>query len=257
MFLLTISAYQPTLFEMMGIPRNSDKTKQNINTEVTDNGGNIGEVGVIHDVEGSSHDDDDVPTEYIPERKFQERIHRLEWNNHARDSTDQEAGIVSGSIFDTVLPLTQGHQDEADVTKSKETASIPLWDDLFESKNKAREKTSTENANVGLGDLLCLFEDGTEDSDREDDSGSTFQASNANDRIDPNLLSQGAQNVANEVISTMPSREMLEGSYPNWKENVYFALMQKDSNELEQALDNVRHSRMRLQAQKEELLKEC
>jgi hypothetical protein len=254
---------------MMGIPRDSDKTEQN-----TDNNGdqcdynmrNIDEERISLDAEkcGDGDGDGDVPIEYVPERECDDRIHRLEWSNDATNSTDEDTGIASGSIFDTVLRMTQEHHDEIDNVNTRKGKPLPLWDDLFESKNRGDEKAKADTE-AGLDDLLCLFEDGaTDDSHGENNDSDSVQTSkDEQHRIDSSLLSQGAQEVANEVISGVLSREKtaatLEGSCPNWKENIYFALIQKDPNEIRKALENVQESRMRMQAQKAQLLKawEC
>eukprot|EP00536_Pseudo-nitzschia_multiseries_P016185 jgi/Psemu1/312877/fgenesh1_kg.1042_\ len=47
---------------------------------------------------------------------------------------------------------------------------------------------------------------------------------------------------------------MLERSCPNWKENIYFALSQKDPVDITQALESVRESKMHIQAQKKRIL---
>ncbi len=233
---------------MMGIPRDSDKTKHNADSDAIDGRGNAGEARVSHDPEqiGNDEDDDDMPAEYVPERKRQEKIRRFEWKNGAGDNADREGDIASGSIFDTVLPFTQV-DDEMDAPK--DGTSVPLWDDLFDSKKQERKQADTDDPIVGLDDLLCLFADGKEGKDNEGDG---------DDRIDPTLLSQGAKAMANEVISSVSS-EKLSASHPNWKENIYFAMTQKDPNELSQALENVQESKKRLQAEKEEMLRawEC
>lgn len=257
---------------MMGIPRDSEKTKQNTdsNGDQCDNTmANIGEERVSLNAEEYGDGDDNMPTEYVPERKCDARIHRLEWNNNGEtNSTDEDTEIPSGSIFDTVLRMTQDHHDEIDNhVNTRKGKPLPLWDDLFESKNRGDEKAKAADTEAGLDDLMCLFEDDvvTEDSNGDGHDSDSVQTSNKDDqhRIDVSLLSQGAQEVANEVISGVLSREKtavsLEDSCPNWKENVYFALTQKDPNDIRNALENVQQSRMRMQAQKEQLLKawEC
>ncbi len=245
---------------MMGIPRDVDKNKENGDGEAVKDYCNNGEERTYQRGEKKCDDmdDDDNPTEYVPEREFQETIHRFEWNNSARDSTDPNAGNTSGSIFDMVFPLTQdphnNNDDDDDVSMANPTtSSVPLWDDLFESSKKTREKASAEDGKAGLDDLLCLFDDETTDSSEFGHGGCA--SNNPSDRIDPTILSQGAQQIAKQVISSAPMQEMLEGSYPNWKENIYFALKQTDPSELEQALENVQESRLRLQKEKEEMLK--
>jgi hypothetical protein len=47
---------------------------------------------------------------------------------------------------------------------------------------------------------------------------------------------------------------MLDCACPKWKENVAFALKQEDSQAIDQALVNVRHSRLRMLEMKKEIL---
>ena len=239
---------------MMGIPRDDEKSKEDGDGEAGDDCYNNGEEAANNrGVRSYDHmNDDEIPTEYVPEREYQEKVHRFEWNNSAREASDPKAGNGSGSIFDMVFPLTQDPRNDDDAIVTNETSSIPLWDDLFESSKKAREKASAEDGKAGLDDLLCLFDDQTTDSNELEDDKSATKSS---DRIDPSILSQGAQQIAQKVISSAPLQDSLEGSYPNWKENIYFALKQKDPSELEQALENVQESRLRLQKEKEEMLK--
>ena len=269
------TAYQPTLFEIMGISRDGGKTKENSDNETTDpkedqdeydnTVGNIGKelesLGDKIDGVGVGVDDDnEVQIEYVPERECDDRIHRLAWNNGARDNTNiinEETGTTSGSIFETILQMTQEDQDIVDDDNTKEEKSLPLWDDLFESKNGRNSEASKVDTEVGLDDLLGLFEDGATDSSKDSCS---VQSSSQDEkpRIDMSLLSQGAQVVANEMVSSFSSREKtpatLEHSCPNWKENIYFALLQKDPNDIQEALVNVRQSRIRMQAQRKIIL---
>jgi len=258
----------------MGISRNGGKTKENIENDVADpkegqdkynnTAGNIGKdpesLGDKDDVDDD--DGDDVQTEYIPERECDDRIHRLEWNNGARDDINEETFATSGSIFDTILQMTQEHQDGIDADTTKDEKLLPLWDDLFESKNKKGGAEATGvDAEAGLEDLLDLFGDGATTDSINDDSCSVQSSSeDENQKIDMSLLSQGAQLVANQMVSRFSSRgenttaTLLERSCPNWKENIYFALMQKDPNEIQEALENVRLSRIRMQAQRKRIL---
>jgi len=259
-------AYQPTLFELMGIPRADDKTKQItesgdldtksdrciINTGNMDTDRTIDTIGCF-----DCDDDSDIPAEYVPERESEDRIHRLEWNNGARnDNGLEEPGTTTKSIFDMVLKI---HNESNNMNEQKEKL-IPLWDDLFDSvSGKNGDDKSGTDTEGGLNDLLCLFDSATPDPNRNDDDIQSIESSNDERRVDASLLSQGAQGVAADVISSIKSRTQmvatLEHSYPNWKENIYFSLMQKDSSDLKDALDNVQQSRMRLQALKEQMLK--
>ena len=267
-YICAILAYQPTLFEVMGISRDNDKTKQNIDNDVSDakesqckgKAGILGnEINPLFNEENNENDvdDDDLRTEYVPERECNDRIHRLEWNNGARDNTNEEIGTPSGSIFDTILTMTQEHEGGTDDSNMKEDKPVPLWDDLFESKHDDKSKPRAD-VEAGLDDLLGLFGDGGTRLSKND-SNSIESSSEDENRVDVSLLSQDAQAVANELVSTFSSREKnrieaMERSCPNWKENINFALMQKDPEDISEALENVRESRMRMQAQRKRIL---
>lgn len=255
---------------MMGIPRDREKTKQNIDTEATDNKeeqcvNNIGTTCEEIDLFGAEEynyddDDDDLPTEYVAERERDDKIHRFEWNNDASDTAEKEVPIASGSVFDSVLQIMQGHHEGIDNPKTKEGKPFPLWDDLFESKNGGVREAKADTK-AGLDDLLCLFEDQATNSKQNTScSGQTVEEKQ---RIDVSLLSQDAQEIANKMVSGVLSQKKtaatLEDSCPNWKENIYFALLQKDQSEIREALENVKQTRVRMQALKEQLLKtwEC
>ena len=265
---LHFAAYQPTLFEIMGIPREGDKIKRNSDSGVTctkeeqhdDNAGNSDEEATPLEIEGNDndHDDDDgFCSAYIPEREYDDRIHRLEWNNGARDRNDDETGVASGSILNTVLPVKQNQRDGMAIAATGEHKPLSFWDDLFDAKIRGDNKTKPDTG-AGLDDLLCLFEDEVTAGSESSDKGSGEASS-----VDLSVLSQDARVAAKELVTAFSSRgkttEALERSCPNWKENICFAMLQKDPNEVREALENVQNSRMRMRAEKERMLRswEC
>lgn len=256
----------------MGISRDNGKTKQNTDNNVSDaeedqSKGNTETLGngiiPLFNEESNENDidddDNDLPTEYVPERECNGRIHRLEWGNGARDNTNEEIGVTSGSIFDTILTMTQEHEDGTNDSNTKKDKPVPLWDDLFESRDDGKSKPRAD-VEAGLDDLLGLFGDGDEETYlSKNDSNSVESSSKDENSVDVTLLSQGAKAVANELVSTFSSREKntieaIERACPNWKENIYFALMQKDPKDISEALENVRESRMRMQTQRKRIL---
>ena len=265
-FFFSFQAYQPTLFEVMGISRDKEKTKQNNDVNVIDDKENDSKENIEISTNETSflcleenNSNEEVPTEYVPERDCSNRIHRLEWDNGASNDENEGMGATPGSIFDTILVMTQDQRCETNNKKRMEdnSRSIPLWDDLFESSHN-RDLETVANDDAGLDDLLGLFRD-EETYAAKDISRNVVSSAEGESRANPSLLSQGAQAVAEEVLSTYSSQEkksieMLELSCPNWKENVYFALMQKSSEDILDALKNVRESRVRMQAQRKRIL---
>merc|ERR1712238_401253 len=84
----------------------------------------------------------------------------------------------------------------------------------------------------------------------------TSQSIGVKSPVEMSLLSQDAQAIARQMISSFSSASeaALQRSCPNWKENIHFALLQKDPNEINEALENVRRSKMRMRVAKQKLL---
>jgi hypothetical protein len=278
-------AYQPTLTQMMGFSNNSEKSKENTCSEVTDitndadkdakNGETIESISkaqdtldVVDDNDDGERkgEEDDIPTEYVPERECADQIQRFERNGDTRDTND-EMMTTYGSIWDTILPMTQEQQIVA-VSKNEANSLSRYkspWDELFAQGDEDPEagldylsaSGDEDPEAAGLDDLLGLFEDGAEYP--VDVSCFVQNRGNENNPVDMHLLSQGAQVVASELISNFSSTDktkatLLQRSCPNWKENISFALLQKDPNEIQDALENVRQSKMRLQATRQKIL---
>jgi hypothetical protein len=280
---LLSEAYQPTLTQMMGFSNNREKTEDNTCSEVTDttndadkdakNGETIENISnaqdslvVIDDNDEGEREEDDIPTEYVPERECADQIQRFKRNGDARDTSDERM-TTSGSIWDTILPMTQ-EQQIVNGNKNKANSlslSKSPWDELFAQGDAdpeagldyLSESGDEDSEAAGLDDLLGLFEDGAEDP--VGDSCSVQNRGNENNPVDMHLLSQGAQVVASKLISNFSSTDktkatLLQRSCPNWKENISFALLQKDPNDIQEALENVRQSRMRLHATRQKIL---
>jgi len=277
-----VPTYQPTLTQIMGFSNNSEKTIKNISGEVAvpskdvdrnddDGDGDIIEnqciaQGLLYDDEDEDDKDDNIQTEYVLEREYVEQIQRFERNGGIRGIND-EIMATSGSIWDTVLPMAQKQHDGIATGNMNEANSLPRskypWDELFEGfKDKDAKALSDElsvsvdqDPEAGLDDLLDLFENRAENPA---DDFCTVQSIGDKNPVDISLLSQDAQAVASQMISSFSSAEKTEAalqrSCPNWKENIYFALLQKDPNEIQEALENVRHSRMRMRATKQKIL---
>jgi len=80
-----------------------------------------------------------------------------------------------------------------------------------------------------------------------------------NETVDPAMLSQRARRMAENLVvgieNDLPNVSAIESSCPNWRENIAFALNQRDTDDLAGALERVRESRARLLRTKAALLK--
>jgi len=273
-----VPTYQPTLTQLMGFSNNSEKNIGNISGEVADPSKDVdrddgdGDTienkykaqDLLYDDEDEDDEDDTVQTEYVMEREYVEQIQRFERNGGIRGKNDKIMA-TSGSIWDTVLPLTQKEHDGIATGNMSEANSLSRsrypWDELFEGfKDKDAKALSDElsisvdrDPEAGLDDLLDLFENGAENPV---DDYCTSQSIGDKNPVEMSLLSQDAQAVARQMISSFSSASeaALQRSCPNWKENIYFALLQKDPNEIQEALENVRHSKMRMRVAKQKIL---
>ena len=96
-----ILAYQPTLFEMMGIPKRGDKSNLNGDSEVKDSkedgyDGIFIEEQSSFGVEENCNDDHNNPSEYITKREYDDKIYRLEWINDGRNMVDRKQRYTDG-----------------------------------------------------------------------------------------------------------------------------------------------------------------
>jgi hypothetical protein len=184
----------------------------------------------------NSHNED-LQSEYVKETEYVDksiRVHR----NFSHDSTRIESNECH-SLWDLVTqePQKKGDHEAMHVNVTSK------WDAMFAAQEAEDE---------GLDDLLHLFADNTSvDCSRLPSSA----LDTGTDEVSISMLSQDAQTIAKGIISNVGSKSvMLDCACPKWKENVAFALKQEDSQAIDQALVNVRHSRLRMLEMKKEIL---
>lgn len=177
------------------------------------------------------NNDDFYSKEYLPQRKYLDDIQRFEG-----------IGCIPGT----------------NANRKSKVHSTCKWDDFFDSEcivsNPSTHSDSAKNGSKsGLKHLLCLFEDENEQEDVSYSSGSVLDKEN----VDVSCLSQNAQEIAKRNISLFSTTEkagILKHSCPNWQENVCFALLQKDPDDIKIALENVIKSKERIHAIKQRFL---
>jgi hypothetical protein len=188
--------------------------------------------------EGVEQDENDVVSVYVKERECEDIVSRVH-RNATRKSDDCHPTDGSFSLWDAIAPMTQdGEVKTRNETGPKNERRICQWDDLFTLE---AEDVNDEDFN----DLLNLFDD-HEDDDNEAHTKKSCELA-INEEVSSLVLSQEAQAVAENIISSVGSKkDLLDRSCPNWKENILFALRQDDPEMIEQALENVQKSRQRM-----------
>lgn len=207
-----------------------------------------------------AEDINDAPTEYVPESSTVENeVTRVIWKP---ESHKQREGRKEPTIWDSFPMLTQDVLDRPvaasesvynSVTNSNlndNGRSASSWDELFRSKEEIRDE--------GLDDLLDLFKDNQEASDQGAINRQEVRSDIHDDSTSLAMLSPGAKRIASEIIANISAKDVnvkeIEQSCPNWKENVTFALRQKDPDGIQDALHSVKESRERMQTIKERIL---
>jgi hypothetical protein len=181
-------------------------------------------------------DDDNTESEYVKERVCCDEIKRVHRNG---DDVDTQ-GEDSAAIWDSIVGLTQPEETGKITKDSGPMMTTSKWDDLFAGKDDVTDE--------GLDDLLDLLGGDKESSEQQinDDE---------EEEVKMSMLSQGGRAIAEEIIShAMTKKNLLDVACPGWKENVAFTLRQKDPNEIQNALDNVRESRSRMEETKRRIL---
>jgi hypothetical protein len=188
--------------------------------------------------------DDDIQSEYVPERECTDTISRVHRKGVPKCQDVQDCS--SFSLWDSIAPMTQNGESGANDKCHQASTRKCSWDELFISKE---EEVDDER----LEDLLHLFDD---DKDGPDDDGETdAKPCQDDENTSAPLLSQEAQTIAEQIISNAgPKSDMLDRSCPSWKENVSFALRQDDSATVQEALENVQMSRRRMMKVRERIL---
>ena len=215
---------QPTLTQMMGIERTETSVLEPILEELAEDlKSQTSDTLDVGDDEANilpvSHDDLEEPAE---------PVHRVTWRNG-----NMEAAEAEHSIWSAV------HCGEFASSIHEESS----WDRMFAE----RIIPETEN---GLDALLELF--GAECA------GPSMQGGLGLSQVSSSQLSQSAQNIAATLevkVTADPVRlSKIEGACPNWRENIRFALRQREDDDIKSALENIRESKAKLSKVREAFL---
>ncbi|KAG7342080.1 hypothetical protein IV203_007172 [Nitzschia inconspicua] len=200
-----------------------------------------GENVVEEECKEEKTNEDDEQSEYVEETECTDVISRVHRNGAAE--FHDEHNTASFSLWDSIVPMTQGVGANAINNSAGNDESTSKWDELFQL-----DDNDQDDKDDGLNDLLNLFD--------EDENGKAdTKPCSANGRSSTVLLSQEAQAIADQIISDVGSKsEMLDRSCPNWKENISFALCQDDRETIEQALENVQEARRRMLKVRQKIL---
>ena len=128
--------------------------------------------------------------------------------------------------------------------------------DQFTNIMQSFDFTQSNDQEDGMSHLLELF-GGVDNStepvtflDANDDASLVSDCKDKNDFPNFSQLSQQGQVIAQEIernVNSEPEkRHLIEKMCPNWKENISFALLQKNSIELNNALENLKEERERM-----------
>lgn len=233
--------------------------------------------GIERNKDQSSYDDedeDDVPFEYVPEQpNMEDTINRVVWKpdnrnhgeDHKQDKTlDAIPLLTQRDIQNQQHTVDDGGQTWSlyrrltDPVRFGFTASTSSsWDDLFGCEEEVFRKEG------GLDDLLDLFhsesatmafhdDDVNTEAGRKNNSSSNILQADAPTTL--SMLSPVANRIARDLISKFSDNSIenvnekkkvkaIEMVCPNWKENITFALVQKDPTTIQQALQSLREYR--------------
>lgn len=119
-----------------------------------------------------------------------------------------------------------------------------VFDNLFDHQDEKETEAKALDDLVGMIDVV---------SDQSEIDGP------GKDDVHPGMLSQRAKSVANTIIERVKNDPAaiakLEQACPNWEENVLFAMIQKEKESVEDALEHVREARAKLGVTKQSFLK--
>lgn len=169
-------------------------------------------------------------------------VHRVTWTRgeKVRESNSPET-TFKGS-WETFLTSAVGKDTEQDYECA--------FNRLFAMESP--EKATKEDGALGIDELLGLF------SQSSPTKGATSTPKEKRSPVDFSALTQRgrglAETIQDQIISNSDKLSILESTCPQWRENVAFAMKQKDDGDVEVALENVRKSKQRLEKMKESFL---
>ncbi len=163
------------------------------------------------------------------------------WNDESIHATHQFIGSMA-------------QFDEASSRfKDKQAHNTTAWTKATTNVIKTEEVSQTHEEEEGIDALLELF-----DISPKKKPGSVSCHEECNDSFLQSQLSQSgaiaAQRITEEIAKDDAKRAAIEKTCPNWKENVEYSFRRKDSEGLENALNEVKKERQRLEDARDRIL---
>jgi hypothetical protein len=275
--------HQPTLTQMIGCRSKKAETileaNQGNEADLCMGNSRPDDAGVLEVDTGSTNADasdmheeeesiDDHVSEFIAEPEPADQIQRIGWQhgNRCNKFNDQ---VLQGTSAWGALTVIAEEEDDVHVLSGPADTMCPSagnkksfecsWDRLFtEGDTVGDDEDDDDN---GMDHLLGLFEGTIIPSMTQIPSTSqadTIDAPQQQSRVDTFMLTQGGQSLASNIEKTITSNNeklsALEMACPNWRENVSYALFQKDEDQVREALDGVRKSKERMEETKKKIL---
>jgi hypothetical protein len=179
--------------------------------------------------------------EYSKGVQYKDRIHRKEWSRtslHAANFGDDKSSLWQVLAMQNAQESLSVPPSQISLCITQEQTSRCSWDILFHDDDSAGCEDD------GIGQLVGLFDD----SSGFDADAAPFESENSGDNhVHLSALSQIGKTKAAELISSIESvSDTVELLCPNWRENLAFAMMQKDADEIGAALEKVRLKRTQM-----------
>eukprot|EP00980_Cylindrotheca_fusiformis_P009597 scaffold2123_cov96-Cylindrotheca_fusiformis.AAC.10 len=231
---------------------------------------------VVEDIseEVNSEDDDQISVEAADEAQLPlpdvvDQVERFRWRNGTKS---QEGSMLhSQSVWGVLVPIQEEGEEEDDERSMLDLSSQPVmcskcpWDRLFTETTSTGDEDDVDES--GIDQLLNLLERPPPAVSSQmmivpsTSSNIVDPPHNHDDCVDPvlpSMLSQGGREAVNQVCSTvdtdMERLAAINRVCPQWKENVAYAFVQTDPEQIQDALDNVRKSRLKMLETKRKIL---
>ena len=199
-------------------------------------------------------DEEELPEEYAPGSVHCDNPDRMEWTDRSKIVSKKENSF---SVWKSLSMIPEEDEEGDDnslpmplrETTDSSTFTCP-WDRLFADDEKVDKE--------GVDHLFGLFEDCESAPTQAVESTTTNSQLSPEKAISLSMLSQQGQTIANdieaEVLADEKKLNSLQIACPNWKENVLFALFQKDGSSTVEALEQVKETRRRNLERKRKIL---
>ena len=146
-----------------------------------------------------------------------------------------------------------GKQDSLGKESASHTTADEGIDDDF---NRKVDAAIYDDSETGIDDLLELFQGGPTSVPSSTPSP---EKSKPPPEIQSQLTQRGRnafEELSEGIMADPARRQAIEAICPNWRDNIQYPLLHKKSDDLEEALANVRDSRRKLQVARERILTE-